>query len=138
MTSEHKKFVEEIGRCELCGSRRNLELHHIIPLVCEPVDNLNKTTGGINLDIEDNWIVVCCACHSKLTPKKLLTRIGLDRIRRADYKRRILANFYGYLNDIVEGYNERLEYDDYIKALEYALDLEEVELCGTTNQPSAV
>lgn len=34
-TSEKQKFIDEIGRCELCGSRRNLQLHHMIPLVCE-------------------------------------------------------------------------------------------------------
>lgn len=55
----------EINRCELCGSKRNLEVHHIIPIIC----------GGDNES--DNLIAICGNCHTRLTPKRILTRIGL-------------------------------------------------------------
>ena len=73
MTSEQKKFIDEIGRCELCGSRRNLQLHHMIPLVCE--------NEFVNLDVEDNWLCVCGSCHSKLTPKNLLVKYGISKAK---------------------------------------------------------
>ena len=60
-----KHVIEEAGRCELCGSKRNLEAHHIVPIVC----------GGP--DEYDNLLCVCGRCHSLLTPKKTLTKIGL-------------------------------------------------------------
>ena len=69
--TETKHFVEETGRCELCGSRRNLQLHHMIPLACE--------NGLVNLDVEDNWVCVCGACHAKLTPKNLLVKYGISK-----------------------------------------------------------
>lgn len=53
--------------CELCGSKLNLEVHHKIPKVC----------GGT--DDEDNLILVCGLCHYKLTPKKTLQRIGIEK-----------------------------------------------------------
>ena len=62
-----QKVVEEAGRCELCGSKRGLEAHHIIPLVC----------GGNNEDY--NLICVCQCCHARLTPRAYLTKIGRDK-----------------------------------------------------------
>lgn len=59
-----RRLIEEAGKCELCGSRRGLDIHHIIPRVC----------GGP--DLEENLIVVCAGCHGKLTPKTLLTKYG--------------------------------------------------------------
>lgn len=62
------RFIKDRGgRCELCGCVRNLEIHHIIPTVC----------GGP--DIEENKIVLCDVCHFKLTPKGLLTKIGMAK-----------------------------------------------------------
>ena len=68
-----KEFMEMFDKCELCGSPRNLELHHIIP----------TCTGfiGVDLDVPDNWIMVCHKCHAQLTPKKLLTKIGLQKAK---------------------------------------------------------
>lgn len=78
-----QKVVEEVGRCELCGSKRGLEAHHIIPLVC----------GGNNEDY--NLICVCQCCHARLTPRAYLTKLGRDlkfnkpaeRIRKKFYDR---------------------------------------------------
>lgn len=78
MTSEKQKFIDEIGRCELCGSRRNLQLHHMIPLVCE--------NEFIDLDVEDNWLCVCSACHAKLTPKNLLCKYGISNAKKNNDK----------------------------------------------------
>ena len=91
MLSVHKKFIESAGRCEMCGSRRNLQLHHIIPMVCE--------NGSMDLDVEDNWICVCSSCHAKLTPKNLLTKYGLRKkfpTTNPKYK------FYKELNELAE------------------------------------
>lgn len=57
-------------QCELCGSNKSLEVHHIIPL----------SFGGDNS--EENMIVVCRMCHTKLTPHKLLTKKGLENAKQ--------------------------------------------------------
>ena len=66
MTSEQKKYMSNFSRCELCGSPKKLELHHIIPIVY----------GGP--DIIDNWIAICYGCHAKLTPRNLLISKGIE------------------------------------------------------------
>lgn len=63
------KVVKEAGRCELCGSRRGLEAHHIIPVVC----------GGD--DSYDNLICVCQCCHARLTPRSILTKFGIKKVQ---------------------------------------------------------
>ena len=68
------QIVEEAGKCELCGSRRGLEAHHIIPLVC----------GGE--DVEDNLICVCQCCHTLLTPRSLLTKLGIKKTKERNAK----------------------------------------------------
>ena len=80
-----KERMEDIGKCELCGSKRGLELHHCIPY----------SLGGE--DTEDNLILVCSVCHSKLTPRSTLTKIGL-RNRAFNIK----MNFYNKMNEILE------------------------------------
>lgn len=59
-----QKVIDDAGECELCGSKRNLEVHHCVPVVC----------GGD--DSDDNLICVCRSCHVKLTPHSLLIKIG--------------------------------------------------------------
>ena len=59
-----RERIDEFRRCELCGCKRSLELHHIIPAVLG---------GG---DSDDNLILLCGGCHAKLTPKKELAKIG--------------------------------------------------------------
>lgn len=66
---EARQLLQEHSCCELCGNKRNLEVHHIIPVVC----------GGS--DCVDNLIVICSVCHAKLTPRKELTKIGLQNAR---------------------------------------------------------
>ena len=80
------KVVEDAGRCELCGSRRGLEAHHIIPVVC----------GGA--DSDDNLICVCQCCHARLTPRSLLTKIGKDNVRRKN----LIVEFKLRLYDAIE------------------------------------
>lgn len=73
MDSEKRKFINEVGKCELCGSKRNLQLHHMIPRTCE--------NEFVNLDVEDNWLCVCGSCHAKLTPKNLLVKYGISKAK---------------------------------------------------------
>lgn len=121
MTTDQKKFCDEIGKCELCGSRRNLEVHHMIPMVCEPVDSMRMLqSGSIKLDVEDNWIVLCSACHSRLTPKKLLTRLGIYRSRLACYRYEVYKDFCEYIEDCLTKF-DRVETKDYFDAIEHAV-----------------
>ena len=85
------KLIDEVGHCELCGSRRNLEVHHIIPRCVE--------TFGIDLDNENNLIVVCSCCHAKLTPKKLLTSYGIAKAK-AEGTDAKLIQFYNLVSDL--------------------------------------
>lgn len=62
-----KLAIDIVGRCELCGSRRGLQAHHIIPITC----------GGP--DTSNNLVCVCEACHARLTPTSTLTKMGLQR-----------------------------------------------------------
>lgn len=65
-----QQLLEEVGKCELCGSTRELELHHVIPVVCGGSDSL------------ENLILVCRKCHAILTPKSELTKIGLKNAKK--------------------------------------------------------
>ena len=71
MNATYKDLLQEIGKCELCGSKRNLEVHHIVPRVCG--------INGVDIDDTDNLIVLCGACHAHLTPKSYLTKYGLHK-----------------------------------------------------------
>ena len=89
-----KEMLKDIHECELCGSKRSLEVHHIIPL--------SASSGGLDLDVKENMLVVCCKCHALLTPRNLLIKLGINN------KRNKLYDFYNILrkheNDIdVEG-----------------------------------
>ena len=66
-------LIKDVGQCELCGSRRNLQVHHIVPLVID--------IPGVDLNDESNLVVVCSKCHGVLTPKNILTRIGLHKAK---------------------------------------------------------
>lgn len=120
MTKEQKDFVKSIGKCELCGSKRNLELHHIIPMVCQH-------DHEIDLDVEDNWIVLCGSCHAKLTPKKMLTKYGISNCKENNKKilmqcqnaEAIYKKFCLYIQDFLDA-GERPCVDDYFDAAEYA------------------
>lgn len=68
-TSLMREVIDEAGRCELCGSKRDLQAHHIIPFCFYPVDD------------KENLICVCKGCHAKLTPSSVLTKIGIETAR---------------------------------------------------------
>lgn len=90
-----KKLIAEVGHCELCGSRRNLEVHHCIPRVV-PLQ-------GVNLDDEDNLVVVCGSCHSKLTPRRLLTKYGIAKMPCTDGtqgSKSLMLKFYKMIDDL--------------------------------------
>jgi polyribonucleotide nucleotidyltransferase len=42
---KYKKLVDSVGKCELCGSTRNLEVHHMIPLICA-IDGVDLEDDG--------------------------------------------------------------------------------------------
>ena len=54
-------------KCELCGSPRDLQAHHIIPVICGGPDTI------------ENILCVCRKCHVLLTPTSLLTKIALSK-----------------------------------------------------------
>ena len=64
---EAYKLLQSHSCCELCGDKRNLEVHHIIPVVCGGSDDVS------------NLVVVCGRCHAILTPKSELTKISLRK-----------------------------------------------------------
>lgn len=91
-----RELLSENEKCELCGSKRSLEVHHIIPIVC----------GGE--ESADNMIVICSKCHALLTPKGLLTRIGLNKASSKNLISTLSYSFYKKLNTTVEN-RERLD-----------------------------
>ena len=85
-TANMRKIMEQNDKCELCGSRRSLEAHHIIPIAFGGGDSL------------DNLICVCNSCHAKLTPRKLLIRRGIEK-SQWEY------NFWKHFNDLCDENN---------------------------------
>lgn len=80
------RLLKKYTCCELCGDTRNLEVHHIIPL----------SVGGP--DIEDNMRVICGKCHAMLTPKSVLTKLGIQRVKK-EVKMR---EFYEKLDALID------------------------------------
>ena len=79
-------LIKEAGdRCELCGSSRNLEVHHLVPRVC--------AIDGVDINEKDNLIVVCGACHAKLTNKGFLTKYGIRKATNTATREAII-DFY--------------------------------------------
>ena len=95
MTQEHKKYLKNFARCELCGSPKSLELHHIIPI----------TFGGP--DVMDNWIAICHGCHAKLTPKRLLVNKGIAKHFNP------IHDFYKALDDAYKDAENAMDYYGY-------------------------
>lgn len=92
MNAKYTDVINEAGcKCELCGSTRNIEVHHIIPRCCE--------IDGININDKDNLLVVCSACHSKLTPKAMLVKYGLEKAKRQG---KLLHKFYEMVDEHIE------------------------------------
>lgn len=84
------KVVEEAGRCELCGSTRGLEAHHIIPIVC----------GGN--DSERNLICVCQSCHARLTPRAELLKYGREKSRFGGDKNAFKIDLYNKIEEYIK------------------------------------
>lgn len=109
-----RQVVEAAGRCELCGSRRDLQAHHIIPVSMLP-DSLAET--------EDNLICVCKGCHAKLTPTALLTKIGIKRTQQkntvANIEVAIKRRIYELIRDKIEEYGS-VCYDIFYEAIDEA------------------
>lgn len=57
--------IHEIGCCEYCGSRFNLQVHHI------------KSRGSGGHDVPENLILLCYVCHNKVHAGN----IGRDKLR---------------------------------------------------------
>ena len=98
-TAIMRQLLDEVEQCELCGSKRNLEAHHIIPV----------SVGGP--DESDNLIVVCGSCHSKLTPKGVLTKMALQkRLRNGaayiDFFRNVIELDCDTASDVLEFFPE--------------------------------
>ena len=91
---EAKQMLREHSCCELCGDKRNLEVHHIVPVCCGGSDNA------------DNLIVVCWICHSKLTPKRELTKVGINRVRVCDCIYRMRKRYYELAGELMFEDNE--------------------------------
>ena len=78
-------------KCELCGSSRNIEVHHIIPRCCQ--------IDGIDIDDKENLLVVCSSCHGKLTPKSMLSRYGIVKAKK---KGKLLSEFYSIVESRID------------------------------------
>ena len=114
-TDVMRRLLKEVTKCELCGATRHLEAHHIIPVVC----------GGS--EEEDNIIIVCEACHTKLTPRSALTKMGLAKVKARNEEiirdwrgnklcvNEFLFKFYQRLDDEL---TERLEVGDLLDILD--------------------
>jgi 5-methylcytosine-specific restriction endonuclease McrA len=50
------QIIYEKGCCEICGSIKKLQVHHILPRCSNPELNLDK----------DNLMVLCEDCHKKI------------------------------------------------------------------------
>ena len=65
-----KKAAEHIKQCAFCGTKKNLEEHHMIPL----------SMGGTNDEL--NLIFLCKDCHNSLDKKKTITPDDIKRKRK--------------------------------------------------------
>lgn len=99
-TQAMRKVLSEHESCELCGSNRELQAHHIIPV----------SLGG--RDVEENILCVCAKCHTPLTPHSVLTKNALNIHRNLPLK------FYQYFHEWAEsGDNfDAIDVMDYLDA----------------------
>lgn len=63
MQSSKEKVLDILGRkCKLCGSRKGLEIHHILPYwLWRYVDKTDK--GAFSTKFISNYEVLCRSCH---------------------------------------------------------------------------
>ena len=81
-TAPMRQVLQEAKHCELCGSSRTLEAHHIVPLCCGGPDSL------------DNLIAVCGKCHAILSPRSVLTKMGIEQAKYGNSLNRMSMRFY--------------------------------------------
>jgi len=63
----HRSVLERDGwRCQSCGSRAGLEVHHITP------------RSKLGHDAEENLITLCWECHRKIHSKMKLLPVSVD------------------------------------------------------------
>jgi hypothetical protein len=90
-----KRYVAEHPVCELCGSKKGIECHHVLPMCMEGY--------GVDFDIEDNYITVCRKCHALLTPRPLLAKYGMERSRwDGDLFKNIRYQFYKKMGEFLD------------------------------------
>ena len=86
-TSIVKLLLKENHECELCGRTHGLDVHHIIPISC--------TLGNVDLDQEENLIVLCQRCHARLTSRRLLGLLGIEK---AKFETKLWTEFYNSID----------------------------------------
>lgn len=59
-----REYLLEVGHCEKCGSKENLQVHHIIPARYAPQLFLERA----------NWQVLCRVCHQAETQREIRER----------------------------------------------------------------
>lgn len=98
--SVYKHIIDDVGHCELCGSKRSLEVHHIVPR-CTEIE-------GVDLEDEENLIVLCGRCHSLLTPRSVLCKYGIAKTKQRNERIKSTDEnsiaFYKILGDMIEAY----------------------------------
>ena len=102
MGRNHKRmsaYTSEHPSCELCGSSKGVECHHILPMCLEGY--------GVDFDVESNYISVCRKCHALLTPKDLLSKYGVEKSRHGAVVLLYLKRrFYKIMGEILDSGNE--------------------------------
>ncbi len=79
---------------------RGGETHHIIPLaIAKRYPELDEA-----LNSPDNMIYLCSGCHNLLTPKSLLTKIGIANVKNPNREKNIA--FYTELNNMTSEGNK--------------------------------
>ena len=61
-----RNFIKSKGKCNYCGSTKNLTIDHIIPI--------SKLPKGIGYKLKSNWQVLCSKCNGKKGNKILIHR----------------------------------------------------------------
>lgn len=109
-TSAMRKVLSEHSRCELCGSSRNIEAHHIIPI----------SLGGA--DCVENILAVCEKCHVLLTPKSMLTKKGIDNIQVNNFAIMVKNAVYDKIIQEEEEYGSALSFSDVLDVFDGVIE----------------
>lgn len=98
-----RDYVAEHPVCELCGSKKGVECHHVLPMCMEMY--------GVDFDVEDNYLTVCRKCHALLTPRPLLAKIGNARASwDGNVPMQIRWKFYNRIGELLDN-DENVESD---------------------------